>query len=345
MKAIAIQNGFGIDHLELIEVPKPQPAADEVLVKIQAVSLNSVDLMVVTGKLNPHLPLPFIPGADGAGTVEQVGNDVTAFKPGDTVVTTFIPKWTSGEPTQQAIDYATRQGVGSPGQLSEYKVFKVDRLTKAPANLSALEACTLPVAGLTAWNGLHYASVAAGETVLLHGTGGVAIFALQFAKALGAQVIMTSSSDAKLQRAKALGADYLINYHTTPDWEETVRSVTDGVGVDAVLETVGGKNLARSLSVLRTGGSISIMGLLGGSEVTIDALSLMEGHATIRGMEVGNTQDFQDMNQAIEQHDIHPVIDRTFTFDEVRAAFTDLEQGKHFGKIAILLQKDYANEI
>ena len=246
MKAIAIQNGFGINHLESIEVPKPQPATDEVLVKVQAVSLNSVDLMVVTGKLNPNLPLPFIPGADGAGTVEQVGNDVTAFKPGDAVVTTFIPKWTSGEPTQQAVDYATRQGVGSPGQLSEYKVFKVDRLTKAPANLSALEACTLPVAGLTAWNALHYAGVTAGETVLLHGTGGVSIFALQFAKALGVYVIITSSSDAKLRRAKELGADYLINYHTTPNWEETVLSFTDGVGVDAVLETVGGKNLARS---------------------------------------------------------------------------------------------------
>ena len=337
MKAIAIQNGFGINHLESIEGPKPQPATDEVLVKIQAVSLNYVDLMVVTGKLNPNLPLPFIPGADGAGTVEQVGNDVTAFKPGDAVVTTFIPKWTSGEPTQQAVDYATRQGAGSPGQLSEYKVFKIDQLIKAPANLSALEASTLPVAGLTAWNALHYASVTAGETVLLHGTGGVSIFALQFAKALSAHVIITSSSDAKLQRAKELGADYLINYHTTPNWEETVLSFTGGVGVDAVLETVGGKNLARSLSVLRTGGSISIMGLLGGSEVTINALSLMERHATIRGMEVGNTQDFQDMNQAIEQHDIHPVIDRTFTFDAVRAAFTDLEQGKHFGKIAILL--------
>ncbi len=272
MKAIAIQNGFGIDHLDRLELPVPSPAADEVLVKIQAVSLNYVDLMVVKGKMNPNLPLPFVPGADGAGIVERIGADVTAFKPGELVVTTFIPKWTSGEPTKEVVDYATRQGIGSPGQLSEYKVFKVDRLTKAPANLSAVEASTLPVAGLTAWNGLHYASVTAGETVLLHGTGGVSIFALQFAKALGARVIITSSSDAKLQRAKELGADYLINYHTTPNWEETVLSFTDGVGVDAVLETVGGKNLARSLSVLRTGGSISIMGLLGGSEMTIDAL-------------------------------------------------------------------------
>ncbi len=337
MKAIAIKNGFGIDHLESIEVPKPQPATDEVLVKVQAVSLNYVDSMVVEGKMNPNLPLPFIPGADGAGTVEQVGNNVTAFKPGDAVVTTFIPKWTSGEPTKQAVDYATRQGIGTPGQLSEYKVFEVDRLTKAPTNLSPVEASTLPVAGLTAWNGLQYASVKSGDIVLLHGTGGVSIFALQFAKAIGARVIITSSSDVKLQRAQDLGADHLINYHTTPNWEEQVLSLTNGIGIDAVLETVGGKNLARSLSVLRTGGNISIMGLLGGSEMTIDALSLMERHATIRGMEVGNTQDFQQMNQAIEQHDIHPVIDRTFSFDEVQLAFTELEQGKHFGKIAIVI--------
>lgn len=337
MKEVAIQNGFGIDHLESIEVPKPQPAADEVLVKVQAVSLNYVDLMVVTGKMNPNLPLPFVPGADGAGTVERVGNDVTAFKPGDAVVTTFIPKWISGKPTKQAVDYATRQGIGTPGQLSEYKVFKVDQLIKAPTNLSAVEASTLPVAGLTAWNALQYASVKSGEIVLLHGTGGVSIFALQFAKAIGARVIITSSSDAKLQRAQELGADHLINYHTTPNWEEQVLSLTDGIGVDAVLETVGGKNLARSLNVLRTGGNISIMGLLGGSEMTLDALSLMERHATIRGMEVGNTHDFQEMNQAIEQHDLHPVIDRTFSFNEVQLAFTELEQGKHFGKIAIAI--------
>jgi NADPH:quinone reductase-like Zn-dependent oxidoreductase len=322
MKAIAIQNGFGIDHLKSIEVYAPQPAADEVLVKVQAVSLNYVDLLLVEGKMNPNLPLPFVPGADGAGTVEQVGTNVTAFKPGDPVVTTFIPKWTSGEPTKQSVDYATRQGIGTPGQLSEYKVFKVDQLIKAPTNLSAVEASTLPVAGLTAWNALQYANVQSDDIVLLHGTGGVSIFALQFAKTIGARVIITSSSDAKLHRAQELGADHIINYHTTPNWEEQVFSLTNGIGVDAVLETVGGKNLARSLSVLRTGGFISIMGLLGGSEMTIDALSLMERHATIRGMEVGNTHDFQEMNQAIKQHDIHPSIDRTFSFDEVQLSIS-----------------------
>jgi NADPH:quinone reductase-like Zn-dependent oxidoreductase len=337
MKAITLQNGFGIDHLELIELPIPHPAEDEVLVKLQAASLNAVDLLLIKGALNPNLPLPHIPVADGAGIVEQVGTAVTAFAPGDVVATTFIPDWISGEPTKQALDYATRQGIGTPGQLSEYKVFKVNQLIKAPANLPEIESSTLPVAGLTAWNALQYASVQAGDTVLLHGTGGVSIFALQFAKAIDARVIITSSSDDKLKRAQQMGADLLINYRNTPNWEETVQQLTNGEGVDAVLETVGGKNLQRSLSVLQTGGYISIMGLLGGFETTLNALSLMEQHATIRGMEVGNTQDFDQMNRAIENHNIHPVIDQTFTLEQTQAAFSSLEQGKHFGKIVITI--------
>ncbi len=337
MKAIALQQSFGIENLQLIEQPQPSPTEDEVLVKLQAVSLNAVDLLVIKGALNPNLPLPFVPVADGAGVVEQVGAGVTGFAPGDTVTTTFIPDWISGEPTKQALDYATRQGIGTPGQLSQYKVFKFNQLIKAPVNLSALEASTLPIAGLTAWNALQCATVQAGDTVLLHGTGGVSIFALQFAKALGARVIITSSSDDKLKRTQQLGADFLINYRSIPNWEETVQQLTENEGVDAVLETVGGTNLQRSLNVLRKGGHISIMGLLGGFETTLNALTLMEQHATIRGMEVGNTQDFAAMNRAIEAHDIHPVIDQVFTLEQTQAAFEYLEAGQHFGKIAIAL--------
>jgi len=237
MKAITLQNGFGIDHLKLVELPAPRPAEDEVLVKLQAVSLNSVDLLVIKGLLNPNLPLPYVPVADGAGIVEQVGAAVTAFQPGDAVATTFIPDWISGKPTKQAVDYATRPGAGAPGQLSEYKVFKVNQLIRTPANLSAIESSTLPVAGLTAWNALRYANVQVSDTVLLHGTGGVSIFALQFAKALGARVIITSSSDDKLKRAQQLGADLLINYRSTPNWEETVQQLTEGEGVDPAFLT------------------------------------------------------------------------------------------------------------
>lgn len=338
MKAITLQNGFGIDCLQVVESLTPSPAIDEVLVKLQAVSLNYVDLLVVKGLLNPNLSLPYVPVCDGAGVVEQVGEAVTAFQPGDTVATTFISDWLSGKPTNQATDYATRQGLGAvPGQLSEYKVFKVNQLIKAPVNLSAIEASTLPIAGLTAWNALRYSNLQAGETVLLHGTGGVSIFALQFAKALGARVTITSSSDNKLKRAQQLGADLLINYRNTSDWEEAVHLFTEGEGADVILETVGGKNLQRSLNALRMGGHISIMGLLDGFDTSINALSLMHQQATIRGMDVGSTQDFEAMNQAIATHDIHPVIDQTFSFAQTCEAFAYLEQGKHFGKIVITI--------
>jgi NADPH:quinone reductase-like Zn-dependent oxidoreductase len=270
--------------------------------------------------------------------VEQVGGDVTAFRPGDRVVTTFIPDWLNGKPTTETTTYETRQGLGGvAGQLSEYKRFQVNQLILYPNQLSAAEASTLPIAGLTAWNALRYGNLRAGETVLLHGTGGVSIFALQFAKALGASVIITSSSDEKLDRAKQLGADFLINYKTTPDWEVVVQQVMNGRGADVVMETVGGRNLQRSLNVLRMGGHISVVGLLDGFDTHLNTLTLLHQQATIRGMEVGSTQDFEAMNQAIEAYNIHPVIDKIFPLDQTQQAFEYLEQGLHFGKIVIAL--------
>ena len=338
MKTIQLQDGFGIDRLQLLEQSQPMPTSREVLVKLEAVSLNYVDLLVVRGQLSSNLSLPYIPVADGAGVVEQVGEDVTAFKPGDRVATTFIPDWLNGRPTPETTRYETRQGLGRvAGQLSEYKLFQANQLILYPNQLSAAEASTLPIAGLTAWNALRYGNLQAGETVLLHGTGGVSIFALQFAKALGASVIITSSSDEKLDRAKQLGADFLINYKTTPDWEVVVRQVTNDRGVDVVVETVGGRNLQRSLDALRMGGHISIVGLLDGFDTYINTLTLLHQQATIRGMEVGSTQDFEAMNQAIEAHNIHPVIDRIFPLDQAQQAFAYLEKGLHFGKIVITL--------
>lgn len=339
MRVVQLQNGLGIDHLQLVEQSKPGPSAGEVLVKLQAVSLNYVDLLVVKGLLNPNLPLPYLPVADGAGVVEQVGDGVTDFQVGDAVITTFIPDWFDGNPTAEATDYTTRQGLGAvSGQLAEYKCFTPNQLIHSPSNLSAIEASTLPIAGLTAWNALRYANLQAGETVLLHGTGGVAIFALQFAKALGARVIITSSRDEKLKRAEPLGADVLINYRTTPDWESVVRQVTNGAGADVVVETVGGANLQRSLAALRMGGYIAVVGLLDGFATTINALDLLHQQATIRGMEVGSTADFKAMNQAIVAHDIHPVIDAKFALEQTQAAFEYLDQGQHFGKVVITFQ-------
>lgn len=336
MKAIALRDSFGINQLQQIEKVDLTPDKNEVLVKLEAVSLNYVDLLVIKGLLNPNLHLPYIPVTDGAGIVQQVGEAVTKFKPGDKVVTTFIPNWIDGKPTEEKTSYSTRQGLGMiPGQLSQYKCFQTNQLIYCPVNLSAIEASTLPIAGLTAWNALQYGKLKADETVLLHGTGGVSIFALQFALNRGAKVIITSSSDDKLNRARQLGADFTINYKTTPDWESVVFQFTGGLGADLIVETVGGQNLQRSLNALRMGGHISLVGLVDGFDANISTLTLMHQQATIKGMEVGSTQDFIAMNRAIETHDIHPVIDKVFSFEQVQSAFEYLEQGLHFGKVVI----------
>lgn len=336
MKTIELRNSFGVNSLQRVERSQPVPNAGEVLVKIEAVSLNYVDLLVVKGLLNPNLLIPYIPVCDGAGVVVQVGEGVTAFKPDDKVVTTFIPNWLSGKPTAQTTDYSTRPGLGGvPGQLSEYKCLHVNQLIQCPTNLSTIEASTLPIAGLTAWNALQHANLQAGETVLLHGTGGVSIFALQFAKALCARIIITSSSDEKLKRAQQLGVDLLINYKTTPDWETTVHLFTEGNGADVVVETVGGRNLQRSLNALRMGGHISVVGLLDGFDASINTLNLLHQQATIKGMEVGGKQDFEAMNRAIEANNIRPVIDKVFPFEQTQEAFEYLDKGLHFGKVVI----------
>ncbi|OKH44026.1 NAD(P)-dependent alcohol dehydrogenase [Calothrix sp. HK-06] len=337
MKTIEL-HGFGINNLKVNEQPVPVPQRGEVLVKIEAVSLNYIDLLVVKGLLNPSLELPYIPVCDGAGIVESIGANVTAFQPGDKVATTFIPNWISGKPTSQTTDYSTRQGLGNvAGQLSEYKIFQVNQLIKIPCNLSLVEASTLPIAGLTAWNALKYGNLQADNTVLLHGTGGVSIFALQFVKANGAKAIITSSSEEKLEKAQKLGADFTINYKTTPDWENIIHKYTDGKGVDIVVETVGGNNVQKSLNALRMGGHISVVGLLNGFETNLNTLALLHQQATIKGMEVGSTDNFATMNQAIEAYNIHPVIDKVFTLEQTQAVFEYLDNGKHFGKVVIKL--------
>ncbi|MDJ0690676.1 MAG: NAD(P)-dependent alcohol dehydrogenase [Xenococcaceae cyanobacterium MO_188.B32] len=338
MKTIQLVERLGIENLKIVEQTKPQPTPEQVVVKIEAVSLNYVDLLVVKGLLNSNLSLPYIPVCDGAGIVEKVGEKVKAFKTGDKVATTFIPDWMNGEPTMQTTDYKNRQGLGNIfGQLSQYKCFSIDRLIWIPRNLTTVEASTLPIAGLTAWNALNYGNLQADNTVLLHGTGGVSIFALQFAKARGAKVIITSSSEEKLKKAQHLGADLVINYRSDRDWETTIRRMTDGKGVDVIVETVGGRNIERSLNALRMGGHISVVGLLDGMKATIDILSLIHQQATIRGLEVGGTHQFAAMNREIESLDIHPVVDRIFPFEQTQEAFEYLEQSLHFGKVVIAL--------
>ncbi|WP_019508651.1 NAD(P)-dependent alcohol dehydrogenase [Pleurocapsa sp. PCC 7319] len=336
MKTIQLVDNFGIERLKIVEQPQPQLTKKQVLVKIEAVSLNYVDLLVIKGLLNSNLSLPYIPVCDGAGIVEKVGEEVTAFKTGDKVATTFIPDWIDSQPTAQTTDYQTRQGLGNiSGQLSQYKCFSANQLILIPSNLTTIEAATLPIAGLTAWNALRYGNLQADNTVLLHGTGGVSIFALQFAKARGAKVIITSSNEKKLQKAQQLGADLVINHQKDANWETTVRNMTEGKGADVIVETVGGSNLERSLNALRMGGYISVVELLDGFKSNIDVLALIHQQATLRGLEVGGTHQFKAMNREIEAKEIHPIIDRVFSWEEIKAAFEYLEKGLHFGKVIV----------
>lgn len=307
-----------------------------ILVEMKAASLNYVDLLLVNGRLSPDIRPPFIPVSDGAGVVVEVAPGVEGFIPGDMVVTTYIPEWIDGRYTRQNARFETRPGSGmSPGQLIEYKLFRTNELIKFPETLSFVEASTLPIAALTAWNALRYARTKAGDSVLMHGTGGVSIFTLQFAKVMGARTIITSSDDGKLERARALGADFLVNYRKTPDWVSSVLEATNGEGADVVVETVGGSNLNRSLEALRLDGAISIVGFIAGVESAINLVSLNLKRARISGLSVGSRQDFADMLTAIATTGIRPVVDSVFSLDQTTEAFSYLESGKHFGKVVI----------
>lgn len=334
----AVLSKFGHENLSIAAADKPVPGKDEILVRMQAVSLNYVDLAIVEGTLNPELRLPLIPVADGAGVVDRIGSGVSGYSPGELVSTVYIPPWQGGRYTAELTGLEIRPGAGrTAGQLSEYKVFKANELIQAPPHLSASEAATLPIAGLTAWNALIYGRVKPGQTVLIHGTGGVSIFALQFAKLLGARVIITSSSDKKLEQARALGADRVINYRTTSSVVEEVLRASGGNGVDLVVETVGGANLQQSLESLQPEGHISVVGFLAGVTASLNLVALNLKRASLAGVSVGSRQDFEDMLAAISHHSLRPIIGATFPLEKMREAFAFLKSGAHFGKIVITL--------
>lgn len=338
MRYVSVNNSFGVENLTLESGPEPKPDDGEILVRMKAAALNYVDLAVVNGKLGADIPLPFIPVADGAGIVEKVGENVQGFKLGDRVSTLYIPPWSGGRYRREYTGLAIRPGAGIvPGQLSEYKVFRPHEVIRVPDSLGFAEASTLPVAGLTAWNALAYGRIKAGDTVLLHGTGGVSIFALQFAKMYGARVIITSSDDKKIERAIGLGADLGINYRNHVDVSAEVMRITDQQGVDLVVETVGGSNIEQSLRSLRPQGHISVVGILAGVEAHINVIPLMLNRATITGLSVGSTDDFHDMLAAVSAHGMKPVIDSVFPLEQTIQAFRHLESGKHFGKVVIEL--------
>jgi NADPH:quinone reductase-like Zn-dependent oxidoreductase len=333
MKVFEIRDIFGIDELKLTERDDATPGHGQVLVRIKATSLNYRDLMTVKYGASRNLRLPLIPLSDGAGEVIAIGEGVTRVKPGDRVMGIFMQTWLAGKPTRENARSAL--GGDLDGVLAEQVVFHEDGLVHIPAYLSYEEAATLPCAAVTAWHALvTQGEMTAGDTILVLGTGGVAIFALQFAVAAGAQVIITSSSDAKLERARQLGAAQTINYRTTPDWDKRVLEVMHGVGVDQVVEVGGPGTLEKSMRAVRIGGTISLIGILTGSG-TVDPMLLLRKNARLQGIYVGSRAMFDAMNRALTINQLRPVIDKVFPFEETRVALKYMESAAHFGKIVI----------
>jgi NADPH:quinone reductase-like Zn-dependent oxidoreductase len=325
---------FGLESLVLVEREAPRAGARQVLVKFHAASLNYRDLMFVNGLYNPKAKLPAIPFSDAAGEVVAVGDGVTRWKVGDRVCPIFVQAWLEGEPSAE--NHRTSLGGGElDGVLRERGVFDENALIRIPDHLSFEQAATLPCAAVTAWNALvHSGNLKAGETVLTLGTGGVSIFALQFAKMHGARVIVTSSSDEKLKQAQALGADETVNYKKTPDWDKEVFRLTNGLGVDHVVELGGAGTVAKSVNSVRTGGHIALIGVLS-SGGGFNPVSLLMKGIRMQGIFVGSRQMFEDMNRAIAANSLMPVIDKTFAFEQAREALDYMERSAHVGKIVI----------
>ncbi|MEH2284514.1 MAG: NAD(P)-dependent alcohol dehydrogenase [Nostoc sp.] len=336
MKAYEIQSNAGIDALALVDRPQAKPAAAQVLIQVKAISLNYRDLLVIEGAYGAGQKYPLIPVSDGAGEVVAVGEGVTRVKIGDRVAGIFFQDWIYGSLTKEKMK--SDLGGGIDGMLAEYVVLHQDGLVILPDHLSYIEGATLPCAAVTAWHGLvTKGNIRAGDSILLLGTGGVSIFALQFAKIHGARAIITSSSDQKLAQAKQLGADETINYKITPDWEKQVYQLTNRTGVDHVVEVGGAGTLPKSLQAVRIGGRISLIGVLSGRGNEIDPMPILFKSLTVQGIYVGSREMFEAMNQAMQQHQIKPIIDRVFPFTEAREAYHYLKSAAHFGKIVMTL--------
>lgn len=334
MRLVRLRAPGGFENLKLVEEDHPEPGPGELLVRIRASSLNFHDDMVVVGKI--PCADGRIPMTDGAGEVTSVGENVDEFKVGDKVVGTFWPHWVAGEMTP-----ATRRdipGDNIDGYARDYVCMPSHAFTKAPAGYTYIEAATLPCAGVTAWRGLVVCGqVKPGDTVLILGTGGVSLFALQFAKAAGARVLATSSSDEKLEKLKRLGADAVINYQTVPDWGQKAKDLTDGRGVDHVIEVGGPGTLTQSITACRTGGHIALIGVLTGFAGEVATGAMLSNQIRISALSVGSRADQEDMIRAITANQLKPVIDRRFQLQEIVAAFKYFESQKHFGKVCLEL--------
>ena len=325
--------GPSLDALRPASRDVPRPGSGEVLVRLRAASLNFLDVAVATG-VYPGPTFPMVPVADGAGEIAELGDGVEQWAVGDRVMPHFLPDWRDGSPTPSAL--AARRGVTRPGSLAEYVAVPAASLVAIPDHLSFVQAATLPVAATTAWRAVRSAAIGPHSTVLLLGTGGVSIFALQFAKAHGAKVIVTSSSDEKLARARTLGADDTINYRQTPDWAAETLRLTAGRGVDLVLETGGAETFAQSVGAAAMGGTVFVIGFLTGTQPTFDVVPVMERQIRIQGNHTGPVAALRAAAAAMAAHKLMPVVDRVFEMGDAAAAYARLAGGEgHFGKIAL----------
>ena len=338
MRVVELSRSFGVENLALVERPEPTPGFRQVVVEVLAASLNYRDLLMVQGRYNPRQPLPLIPVSDGVGRVVAVGEGTTRVKLGDRVSPHFFPRWVAGEPSRANMTPA----LGGPldGALTERWLLDEDALVHVPEHLTDEEAACLPCAAVTAWNALTVrGNVRAGDTVLVQGTGGVSLFALQLAKALGARVILTSSSDEKLARAKTLGADAGLNYRTQPEWGREAKRLAGGDGVDHVVEVGGAGTLAQSLKAVRPGGQVSLIGVLAGGAGEVSLFPILMHNVRLQGITVGDRESFESMNRAVALHRLRPVIDRVFELEETQEAFAHLESATHFGKVVIRVKR------
>jgi len=336
LKCYELQGPNGIDGLALVDKPVPEPRENEVLVRLKAATLNYRDLLTVKGGYGSRQKFPLVPVSDGAGVIERVGPGVRELAQGDRVIGSFFESWISGEPSEAKM--RANLGGAVDGVLTEFRIFPEHALVRTPEHLSDVEAAALPCAGLTAWSAVvKLGGVKPGQTVLTQGTGGVSLFALQFAKMCGARVMATSSSDTKIDRLKQLGADFTLNYKTTADWGKKAREWS-GHGVDLVVEVGGVGTLNESIRATRIGGTIAFIGVLAGPPPPNSRLPLMVmQQQRLQGVTVGSVEDLKAMADAISVNRMKPVIDRIFSFDQVKQAFAHMESGTHFGKVAIAI--------
>lgn len=333
MLAVVVQNGFGVENLVAVERPEKAPAMGEVKVRIHASSLNYRDLMMVRGEYNPKQALPLVPCSDAAGEVVEVGPGVKSLAVGQKVVSLFAPAWQGGGPERDKV----RSTLGGPadGGLQTFMTMPATAFVPMPAHLSFEEGATLTCAGLTAWSALvTLGNIKAGDTVLIQGSGGVSLFALQLARMHGARVIALSSSDEKLARMRALGAEHTINYRQNPKWGRAVLEYT-GQGVDHVVEVGGAGTFEQSMIAVRIGGNVYVIGVLGGAAAPLSVTPILMKQVRVQGVLVGNREGHEAMHRAISAHQMHPVLDRTFELSQIQEAFRYMASGQHFGKIAI----------